>query len=310
VKLIARFARKVVVNYDGDRAGVQAAKRAIETLLTEDLEVKVLVLPDNADPDDFIRKYGVDEYQQRRGKAQPHIQFVIDQAVRDRNLRNPPDKQVAVEEVLPYIRAVRSRIQRREYFDIAMDSLRIQPDQRREIWQRVRVGASGDVAAVQEIITRAPAAEPTDVEERLLQLLFEDEELRRVILPRLEEDDYRDLVTAPIFRALIELHDQNAEIDSASLTEAVVDNATASELLARLLTLKRWDFEEDALAAAERCVHDLRRLELDRCIDELNAEMAQADRSGENEKRDRLAMEVLELTKKRNALLPQVPAAH
>ncbi|HXM48105.1 MAG TPA: DNA primase, partial [Pyrinomonadaceae bacterium] len=47
-KLIARFAHKVVVNYDGDRAGVQAAKRAIETILAEDLEVKVLVLPDNA----------------------------------------------------------------------------------------------------------------------------------------------------------------------------------------------------------------------------------------------------------------------
>src|SRR5207253_1862432 len=92
VKLIGRFARKVVVNYDGDRAGVQAAKRAIETILAEDLEVKVLVLPDNADPDEFIRKHGVTEYQRRRGEAQPHIQFVIDQAVRDRNLHSPADK--------------------------------------------------------------------------------------------------------------------------------------------------------------------------------------------------------------------------
>src|SRR5437867_1203560 len=91
VKLIGRFARKVVVNYDGDRAGMQAAKRAIETLLTEDLEVKVLVLPDNADPDDFIREHGVSEYNRRRTEATPHIQFVIDQAVRDRNLNNPAD---------------------------------------------------------------------------------------------------------------------------------------------------------------------------------------------------------------------------
>ncbi len=43
VKLLSRFARKVVVNYDGDRAGVQAAKKAIEILLAEDVEVKVLV---------------------------------------------------------------------------------------------------------------------------------------------------------------------------------------------------------------------------------------------------------------------------
>src|SRR2546422_947472 len=169
VKLIARFARKVVVNYDGDRAGVQAAKRAIESILAEDLEVKVLVLPDNADPDDFIRKYGVMEYQQRRGEAQPHIQFVIDQAVRDRNLHSPADKAAAVEEALPFGRAVRERIQKREYFDITMDALRVQPDQRRELWQRIRTGASTDAASVQELVKRSPTSRPTVAEERLLQ---------------------------------------------------------------------------------------------------------------------------------------------
>src|SRR6266571_755516 len=179
VKLLGRFARKVVVNYDGDRAGVQAAKRAIETLLAEDLEVKVLVLPDKADPDDFIRKYGVTEYQQRRGEAQPHIQFVIDQAVRDRDLHRPADKAAAVEEALPFVRAVRNRIQRREYFDIAMDALRVQPDQRREIWQRIRSGASTDAAAVQEVIARS--SRRTVAEEKLLELLLSAEELRKIV---------------------------------------------------------------------------------------------------------------------------------
>src|SRR5918992_13242 len=142
VKLIGRFARKVVVNYDGDRAGVQAAKRAIETLLAEDFEAKVLVLPDNADPDEFIKEHGVEAYQERRGKALPHIQFVLDQAVRDRNLLRPADKAAAVEEVLPYVRAVRNGIQKREYFDIAMDALRVEePALRRELWQAVRGGS-------------------------------------------------------------------------------------------------------------------------------------------------------------------------
>ncbi|HZI59696.1 MAG TPA: DNA primase, partial [Pyrinomonadaceae bacterium] len=92
VKLISRFARKVVVNYDGDRAGVQAAKKSIEILLAEDLEVKVLVLPDGADPDEYIRKFGVTEYQRRRAQAQPHIQFVIENALRGRNLHRPAEK--------------------------------------------------------------------------------------------------------------------------------------------------------------------------------------------------------------------------
>src|SRR5215212_8562559 len=67
-KLLGRFARKVVVNYDGDSAGVKAAKRAIETLLAEDFEAKVLVLPDGADPDEFIRTHGAEAYHERRGE--------------------------------------------------------------------------------------------------------------------------------------------------------------------------------------------------------------------------------------------------
>src|SRR6201990_1063230 len=77
-RLLRRFARKVVVNYDGDRAGINAAKRAIEVVLPEDFEVKVLVLPDGSDPDEFVRAHGVEEYNKRRGAAVPHIQFVLE----------------------------------------------------------------------------------------------------------------------------------------------------------------------------------------------------------------------------------------
>src|SRR2546423_6392090 len=183
VKLVGRFARKVLVNYDGDRAGVQAAKRAIETILAEDIEVKVLVLPDKADPDGFIRKYGVSEYNRRRSEAQPHIQFVIDQAVRDRSLNSPADKAAAVEETLPFVRAVQNRIQKREYFDIVMDALRVQREQRRELWQQLR-GASTSTAAVQRVF--AQEIRPTVAEEKLLGLLVANDELRKIILPKLE----------------------------------------------------------------------------------------------------------------------------
>src|SRR5436853_1190253 len=233
VKLIGRFARKVLVNYDGDRAGVQAAKRAIETILAEDIEVKVLVLPDNADPDDFIRKNGVSEYNRRRGEAQPHIQFVIDQAVRDRNLNNPADKAAAVGETLPFIRAVRDRIQKREYFDIAMDGLRVQPEQRRELWTRIRSGASTDAASVQEVIK--PTAKATVAEEKLLGLLLAHEELRKIFLPRLEASDTDDLATASIFRALIKLSEAGNEINFDSLSEETAGDSPATDVLPRLM---------------------------------------------------------------------------
>lgn len=306
VKLLGRFAPKVVVNYDGDRAGVQAAKRAIETLLAEDLEVKVLVLPDNADPDDFIRKYGVADYLKRRGAAQPHIQFVIDQAVRNRNLRNPPDKQAAVEETLPFVRAVRNRIQRREYFDIVMDGLRMQPDQRRELWEKIKRGASVDAAAVSELVARSSPR--TVAEEKLLELLLTSEELRKIVLPRLEIADYEDLATAPIFVGLLKLDEQGSEISFDSLTAEADGASLPAELLARLMMSEPTVSFDESLAAADSCVNALRLLKLDRRIDEMGLDMAEAERAGDSERRDRLAIEHLELSKRRGEFLPQAQA--
>ena len=124
VKLLSRFAHKVVVNYDGDRAGVQAAKKSIEILLAEDIEVKVLVLPENSDPDEFIRKFGAAEYLQRRAKAQPHIQFVIENALRDRSLTDlrkggSGRRSSSIHSGGP------ESYSKREYFDMAMDGLQI-----------------------------------------------------------------------------------------------------------------------------------------------------------------------------------------
>jgi len=310
-KLLARFARKVVVNYDGDQAGVQAAKKAIEILLAEDLEVKILVLPDGSDPDEFIRKAGATEYQRQRGEAQPHIQFVIDQAVRDRKLSNPADKEAAIDEVLPYIRAVRSRLQKREYFDIAMDSLRIgDAVVRRELWQSIRMGVGAGVRSGPATIKRT-RLKPTVAEERLLELLLADEELRRVVLPRLEPGDYDDLATAPIFRALLEGEHDGTPIDFDFLSQKIEGDPVA-ELLPGLLMS---DFEnaeadqsEARRLAAERCLDALRLMKVDRRISDLTSEIAAAERNGEFERRDQLATEHLELARRRSALLPRAEA--
>jgi DNA primase len=307
VKLLSRFARKVVVNYDGDPAGVQAAKKAIEILLTEDIEVKVLVLPDNSDPDEFIRKFGAQEYQRQRGESQTHIQFVIDQAVSDRKLSNPADKEAAIEEVLPYIRAVSSRLQKREYFDIAMDSLRIGDAMvRRELWQSIRIG---DTRRAQ--IVRRTQVKPTVAEKRLLELVLTDEKLRHDIFSRLEAEDYQGLATAPIFRALMA-----ADRDDATPDYDYLVNSMAGEPIAELLpSLLMSEFEsseepgdEARQLSAERCLEALRLMKVDRRISDLTSEIAAAERNGETELRDRLAIEHLELTRRRSNLLPKAEA--
>jgi DNA primase len=273
-KLLGRFARKVVVNYDGDRAGVKAAKRAIEVLLAEDFEAKVLVLPDGADPDEFVRAHGAEEYNRRRGQAIPHIQFVNEQALAGRDLRNPADKAAAVEEVLPFVRAVRNAIQRREYFDMSMNTLRVEdPSLRQELWRSVspRGGpAAGTSQAdarqasedVRGRVARSARAATTVAEQRLLELLVNDEELRAAVLPHVVESDYAGLATAAVFRALIKLHEEGRPVEFATLVELTEGDPVAADIVPLILMHEPERAEGEAtdtfFAEAEGCLITLR----------------------------------------------------
>ncbi|HEX8143927.1 MAG TPA: DNA primase [Pyrinomonadaceae bacterium] len=318
-ELLGRFARKVVVNYDGDRAGKKAAKRAVDvqlqTLLASGFNVKVLTLPAGADPDEFVRTHGVEEYNRQRGAAPSWIQFVIDQAVEQRNLQRPKDKAEAFEEVLPYVRAVPNGIERREYFDIAMNALRIEEATlRRELWQMVKAGSNADSSAIKQHITRAAGAKPTVAEQKLLELLIHDEDLRRIILPQLEAEMYEVLPTALIFRTLIELEHEGGEINFDRLNAAL----EGDEELTKFAALLWWsepqrdndEAMDDVQAIAESCLMALRLMAVDRQISELGTEIAEAENAGDTERSNRLVMERLELSRRRSALLPRAEAAH
>ena len=300
VKLLSRFARKVVVNYDGDRAGVQAAKKSIEILLAEDLEVKVLVLPDNADPDEFIRKFGVTEYQRRRAQAQPHIQFVIENALRDRNLHRPAEKAEAVEEVLPYIRAVNSRIQKREYFDMAMDGLRItDATLRRELWQSVRDKTIHKTPSVARLTQHRQA---TAAEQRLLGLLFADESLRRKVLPMLSEEDYADLATAALFKALIELDHEGSAIDYDTVSAKTAGDDSSQTLIPMILLNSSLHGSNEHYVP-EECVSTFRLMKIEHRIEELRGELTVAERNQETDKISQLVSEQIELSAQRQSML-------
>jgi DNA primase len=305
-RMIGRFARQVVINYDGDSAGVKAAKRAIETLLAEDLEIKVLVLPDGLDPDDFVRQNGYEAYNERRGKALPHTQFILDQAIQGRNLFNPPEQDEAIKEVLPSVRAVRSLIQRREYFQMAMDGLRVDPEMRKDIWQRVKSGENIADDTLKKLGSRIRSAEPTVAEKQLLELLIHDPELRRIILPRLEPADFEVLPTAMIFQALIESESNEIEFDASTLLTRAESDPVAAGLVPMLIMSEphrdNGEAVDNVLANAESCLNALRRMAADRRINELGMAIAAAERAGETEERDRLSLEHLEWTRKRNSL--------
>src|ERR1051326_7473577 len=104
---------------------------------------------------------------------------------------------------------------------MALDALRVEEaGLRQELWKSVaaRKGEQGaDAADVKKRIVRAETQAPTVAEQRLLELLVHDEELRRQFLPNVSEEDFEDLPTASVFRALKELDAQGRPVDFSTL---------------------------------------------------------------------------------------------
>ncbi len=306
-KLLGRFAKKVVVNYDGDKAGVKAARRAIEILLADDFEIKILVLPNGQDPDDFIRANGFASYKkQHETNATTYLQFVLETAVQERNLSVPKQKAEAIEDVLPVISIVRNPIQKRDSFDQAMNALRVDDAMlKRDLWKSVKLGSRIETDNIKQQVARATQAKMTVAESRLLELLIYDNELREIILPQLEETDYDTLATASVFRAVLELQKTGAEITLESLLKLVEDDETASDFVPVLMMSEPPREVDDAidevLHSAESCVFTLRSMAISNRILEISQELILAEQSGNNELLGQLVTEQIGLARlKRN----------
>ncbi len=305
-KLLSRFAKKVVINYDGDSAGIKAARRAIEHLLPQEFDVKVLVLPDGKDPDDFIRENGTDAYNERRGKALPFLRFALDASVAGRNLNNAKQKAEAIEEFLPVISAIRNTIQRRESFDQAMTYFRVDDAAlKREIWTTLKTGDHGPVQSITQRVFRS-AQKTTIAERHLLELLLFDAELRDLIVPQLEESDFEELSTGEIYAAIAALHTAKAPVDRDTLLEQIGDDETLVDILQPLLLNepRRTADEpiESVLAEAENCVFALRNMAIGNRIMEISRQASLAEQAGDHELFNQLTYEQLELEKIRRDL--------
>ena len=79
-RLLGRFSKKIVVNFDPDTAGAAAAERSLALLVSEDFEIKVLTLEAGFDPDLFVRRKGVTAYSQALAQSQKYFDYLIERA--------------------------------------------------------------------------------------------------------------------------------------------------------------------------------------------------------------------------------------
>jgi DNA primase len=249
IKLLGRFTKRVIVNYDPDTAGQAATERSISILLEQDFEVRVLALPGKADPDKFIREQGADAYMKLVKESPPYVDYLIARA-RQMDMATAEGKLRAVNFLLPYVQKIPNRILRSEWATRIAQQLRLDEPVLRAALSKAAAERRSEVKTKPELVGRA--AKP--VERRLIRMLAEGEGFRHELAEQLQQGQlYHGLETEKIFGALIVASLSGQALQATEIAAALEerDRRLLYEILFEETSELTWD-------EAQSCVDALR----------------------------------------------------
>jgi len=112
VQLLSRYTRNIIVMFDSDNAGQNAALKSIETLLKQDFEVKILSLPEGEDPDSYVNQYGKTQFIENLEKAQDFLTYQTS-SFKDQGMFDDPSKMTeAIRELVKTSALVKDELKR------------------------------------------------------------------------------------------------------------------------------------------------------------------------------------------------------
>jgi DNA primase len=287
IKLLGRFTRRVIVNYDPDVAGQSATERSLALLLEQDFEVRVLALPSvgnkKADPDLFIRERGKDEYLKLLKEAPPYVDYLIARA-RQMDLTTGEGKQRALNFLLPYIQKIPNGILRSEWATRIAQQLRIDEPLLRSALSKAAKERRREITTRPELIGRA--AKP--VERRLIRMLAEAQGFRQELAKHLQNAQlYHGLETEKIFAALViaSLSGQPLQVTEVGAVLEERDRRLLFEILFEGANEPTW---EEAMSCIEALQHRQAERELADVQRSIEANPAAPEMRGLLEKKQEL----------------------
>jgi DNA primase len=217
IKLLSRFTRRIIVNYDPDAAGQAATERSLALLLEKEFEIRVLSLPGGADPDKFLKEQGADAYRKLLSGAPTYLDYLIGRA-RKMDRTTAEGKLAALNFLMPFVQRLPNRLLRSEWATRIASELQVDEPVLREALRRAAAERRSEVKPKAELL--APVVKPA--ERQLMRMLIEAQGFREKLAQEMASDSlHRGLETERIFDALIVRVGDKP--DPAALAEALED---------------------------------------------------------------------------------------
>jgi DNA primase len=289
-KLLSRYATRVVVSYDGDKAGMQAAARSLDVLLARGFEVRILDLPDGLDPDEYVRKEGAEAYARRLRQAPSWLEFLLERERRTRDLSRVEERVAGINALLPHLAHLSSAIERTAWAAQIAEALRVDD----HLVLAELKSALKDAKPAVRFRPPESVSRVREVEARLVRALLASLAERTPL--NLDVSEVEGTPVAPIVRTMLRMSDEGRAVDAGSVFAALTDEGDR-DLLTQIAL--RHEEAEPGPEVLEDCLLLFRK---ERWVREGKALQKEIERAADPAALDTLLLRKQELARRIDAL--------
>jgi DNA primase len=297
VRILKRYTKNLITVFDADEAGIKASLRALPLFLEEEVAGKTVLLPEGEDPDEFLRKGNLEDFEERVIHAVPLIDFFFEWLMKTHDIKSIDGKVKVAEEGMALIDKIPNKIRKNFYTKTLAEKLDL-PESL--LMERLRSSPKDRIKAEEDLKKRPIERSFPKSEEMVVRLMIHHPEM----IPAITKEGILREFESPVLQKMAEglegLYQKRGRLD---LTEAL--GCFEEDLKERL---SEFAFQESDLKAGDRekilkdCIQKIRKKKLKKDEGEILKRIKEAEKQKGEKGLDDLLMERQELTKRGRAL--------
>ena len=294
IRLLKRYTHNAVMIYDGDTAGEIATLRSLDMLIEEGMNVKIVPLPKDLDPDALVRGQGIDSLKAKIRNAASLFDYKLEILKSRHDIKDAHGKSKIAGEMLSTINKFDNAILRAEYTKRLSEEIKIPEHYILEELNKLKPSAAEKALEPSVIARNTPEINPA--EKLLIKFMLEEKELIEKIMQELEPADFQDIRTAKVVSVMHDLFTRGKNIAPSVLMNYFSED-DASRLVCESMFMPEL-LEQEREKALNDCIQRIKVQRLKSRREFLHVQIKSAQTSGDEKRLNSLIQEFHNLIKK------------
>jgi len=285
--ILRNYASSVVMVFDSDNAGREAANKGYEVLQEKGLQVKIVYLPEGQDPDSYIHENGVEKFLEKIKTAKPYLESYIDGVITRKNGNSPAELAEMANQVVPMLRKVQNLVERNSLIEYFCSEAKIDDE---SFLVELKKSFSKNQSRVE--VFEAKTDSILCWERHLVQLILSDKETAQKVLQAVNPEDF----SSSALRAIAITCSQKIQEDESLEIDKLIDNTEDPEIKTIITQLGLEPLEFDSIEKSiSDCIKKFNSFHLKSKIKFYKKQRNEANTAGQIERSNEINRKIQEM---------------